>query len=118
MLYKKSMKVLMLVVMVLALSGFTFAFAAANVVDPSKAGDGSGAITGYDVTNIHYVLNTTTPSTIDAVTFELNSPATAVRAKVGATWSPACTLTGSTWSCNISGTTVLSAATLQVVASN
>jgi hypothetical protein len=116
---KKSVKVFVLVVLVLALSGFTYAFAAANTVPATKAGDGSGAITGYTVSNIHYILDASNPTLIDTVTFELDGTATDVYAKVGTgAWSPLCILTGSVWSCDAQGTAVLPALTLQVVAAN
>lgn len=51
----------------------TYAFTAANTVPATKAGDGSGAITGYVITNVSYTLNGTDPSMIDAVTFDLDS---------------------------------------------
>ena len=35
-----------------------FGFAAANTVDPSTAGDGTGDVTGGTASNIHYELNT------------------------------------------------------------
>jgi hypothetical protein len=116
---KKSMKVLLLVVLVLALSGFTYAFAAGNTVPESKAGDGSGTISGYVVSNIHYILDASNPTLIDAVTFQLDGTATDVYAKVGAgSWSPLCTLAASVWTCDVAGTVVLPAVTLQVVAAN
>ncbi|MGE0599721.1 MAG: hypothetical protein AB7J35_11380 [Dehalococcoidia bacterium] len=34
-----------------------FGFAASNNVDPSNAGDGSEAVSGGDVTNIHYIVS-------------------------------------------------------------
>ena len=40
-----------------------YAYTAANVVPASKAGDGAGAITGYTITNVDYVLNGTNPRT-------------------------------------------------------
>jgi hypothetical protein len=50
---------------------------AANTVPATKAGDGSGAITGFVITNVSYALNGTDPSMIDAVTFDLDSIPTA-----------------------------------------
>jgi hypothetical protein len=50
-----------------------FGFAAENIVPDSKAGDGQGAVSGYEVTNIHYVLNDTNPSVVDEVTFDVDS---------------------------------------------
>jgi hypothetical protein len=55
----------------------TYAFTAANTVPATKAGDGSGAITGFVITNVSYTLNGTDPSMIDAVTFDLDSVPTA-----------------------------------------
>ncbi len=120
MLYKKSLKILMLVVLVLALSGFTFALAATNTVPATKAGDGTGTITGYEVSNIHYVLNATNPSNIDSVTFQLDTAAATVHAKVGplGSWSSACSFASPTWTCSVAGTSVSTATSLQVVASN
>jgi hypothetical protein len=121
MFYKKSIKFMVLIVLVLALSGFTFAFAAANIVPDTKAGDGTGDISGYTVSNIHYVLDGTNPSTIDSVTFELSSTAVAVQAKVGplGAWSSACTLSGAVWTCGFTTPPAVTTATsLQVVAAD
>lgn len=49
-----------------------YAFTAASTVPATKAGDGNGAITGYTVTNVHYVLNGADPTKIDSVTFDVN----------------------------------------------
>ena len=120
MFFKKSAKMLVLVVLVIALSGFTYAFAASNVVPPSYAGDGNAAISGYNVTTVRYNLNATTPTTIDTVTFTLNAAATTVRIKLvaaGATWYP-CTNSGLDWTCTTTGAPVLTADNLQVVAAN
>lgn len=48
-------------------------FAASNTVPNSKAGDGSGTVTGYTVTDIDYNLNATNPGNIDSVTLTLNA---------------------------------------------
>ena len=65
------------------LAAVTFALTASNTVPGSKAGAGSGAISGYTVSDIKYTLNATTPTTIDAVAFKLagNVP-TSATAKV------------------------------------
>jgi hypothetical protein len=118
MFFKKSAKMLVLVVLVIALSGFTYAFAAANIVPPSFAGDGSGTISGYTVSLIHYNLNNTTPTTIDSVTFTLSAAATIARIQLNTTWYP-CVITGGTSvSCTTTGALVSSATSLQVVAAN
>lgn len=74
------------------LSGAGYAFAAANTVPTSKAGDGVGAITGYTVSAVVYDLNAAAPQNIDQVTFNLDSvpPASSkIRLKLvsaGASW--------------------------------
>ncbi|MGZ8578256.1 MAG: hypothetical protein ACXWWX_01860 [Actinomycetota bacterium] len=51
----------------------TYAFTAANTVPASKAGDGTGAVTGYVLSSVHYNLNATSPQNVDSVTFTLDS---------------------------------------------
>jgi hypothetical protein len=48
-----------------------YAFTASNTVPATTAGAGSGAVSGYTVTNLHYVLDATTPSNIDSLTFTI-----------------------------------------------
>lgn len=119
---KKSTRFFVVLFLVLVLSMATYAYAAANSLTESGAGDGTQAISGYTVSNIHYVLDSTNPSNISAVTFSLAptagaGPATSVVAQVApsATWS-ACTLTSGTWSCPLTGVTALAASNLRVVA--
>jgi len=86
----RSLKVASVLLIVLVLSMGIYAFAAANTVPASSAGDGSGAISGYTVTAIHYVLNTTNPGNIDSVTFTLSAaPAAGGTVKI--------TLDGTNW---------------------
>ena len=66
-----------------------FAFTASNTVPASKAGDGSGAVTGYVVSSVHYGLNATDPSKADSITFDLDSTPAAgstIKTKVGGNW--------------------------------
>ena len=69
----RSLKLATILLIVLVLSMAIYAFAAANVVPASEAGDGSGAISGYTVSAIHYVLNAANPGNIDSVTFTLSA---------------------------------------------
>ena len=55
-----------------AVAGGAYAFTAANTVPTSNAGAGSGTVSGYTVTNVHYALNATTPSNIDSLTFTVS----------------------------------------------
>ena len=58
----------------MAVAGAAYAFTASNTVPNSVAGSGSGTVSGYTVTNIHYALNSTSPTNVDSVTFTI-SPA-------------------------------------------
>lgn len=118
-LYSRFLPALMLV---LILATAAFAFAAANVVPETGAGDGSGTISGYTVSNIHYNLNATNPANIDSVEFTLaptagaGAPASVqVQLNGGGTWF-SCSLAVGTWTCNLSGVTALNATNLRVVA--
>jgi hypothetical protein len=107
-------------VLALGLGVGGYAFTAANTVAESKAGDGSGEITGYDVSEVDYTLNATDPSTIDSVDFTLDTEPTAgsdVMVQLDSTggeWHD-CTWTGTAASCDTTGESVLDADNLRVV---
>ena len=98
------------------------AFMAANTVPASKAGDGSGLVTGYSVSGIHYTL-ASNPQQVASVEFVLDSAPPAgstVKAQL-ATSGPwfDCTMSGTpavNASCTTTGATVLGATNLTVVA--
>ena len=118
--FTKRIKILFVVMLVLVLAAATNAFAAANTVPTSKAGDGSGVVSGYTVSAIHYALNATNPTTIDTVTFTLDSaPAAGSTIKIklvsaGTTWY-SCTNTTTAVTCTTTSAPVSTADTLQVV---
>jgi hypothetical protein len=56
-----------------ALATGAYAYTDSNTVPATKAGDGSGAITGFVVSSVKYNLNASNPSNIDTVTFTLDS---------------------------------------------
>jgi hypothetical protein len=96
------------------------AMAASNTVPATKAGEGSGIISGYVVTSVQYVLNSD-PSKIDQVKFTLDGSATTVKAKLDASTTTyyACTvITGNNWGCATTSPqlNVLDADILDVVA--
>ena len=64
-------KMLVALIGVLVIGGGAYAFTASNTVPGTTAGSGSGAVSGYTVTNVHYTLNATTPGNIDAVSFTI-----------------------------------------------
>jgi len=73
-------------IVAIAMIGVVMASTASNTVPDSKAGEGQGTITGYDISTVHYQLNASDPSKIDAVTFKLDSAPIAgstIKVKVG-----------------------------------
>jgi hypothetical protein len=54
------------------IAGGAYAFTAANTVPNSTVGAGSGTVSGYTVSNIHYNLDSTTPLNIDSLTFAVS----------------------------------------------
>jgi hypothetical protein len=117
---KNTVKFVIIVVIALALSGFTYAFAAANTVPATYAGDGVGTISGYTITNVEYHLNGTNPGNIDSVSFTLSAAATSVQIKLVAAGTTyyTCSMTGLNASCLTAGATVTAADQLRVIASN
>lgn len=100
------------------------AFTASNTVGASSAGDGSGAISGYTISAIHYNLDSTNPQDLDSLTFTLDSAPPSgstikVRTPSTGAWIT-CANTGASVTCpgsgSLSGVTVASLDTLEVVA--
>ena len=78
------------------------AMTASNTVVDTKAGDGTGTITGYAVSSVSYTLNATDPGKIDAVAFSLDATPAA-----GATIKIKLVSSGSSWyTCSNTGTAV------------
>jgi hypothetical protein len=69
---RRKISVIVAVVAALAIGGGAYAFTASNTVPATTAGAGAGAVSGYTVTNIHYVLDSTTPGNIDSLTFTIS----------------------------------------------
>ena len=117
----RNFKILFVVFVIAIISVSAYAFAAANTVPATKAGDGLGVVSGYTVTSVAYTLNGTDPSTLDSVSFDLGAAATQVKVQLVATTGSwyACTLTaGTTWSCDTTGLTVSTIDQLRVVAAS
>lgn len=99
-----------------------YAYTAANTVEESRAGDGAGTISGYDVSAVEYDL-ATDPTDIAAVRFTLNHDATTVKAKVssGGTTYADCSesATANVWECDLTvDNSVLGADELTVIATS
>jgi hypothetical protein len=118
----KNLKIVFALIAVLAIAVASYAFAAANIVPDTQAGEGEGAVTGYTVTSVVYNLNATDPSTLDSVGFDLGDAALAGQVQVqlvdGGTWY-VCTLdTGTVWECTTTGLLVSTIDQLRVVAAS
>ncbi len=121
--FKRNLKLAFALLALMVLMVAVYGFAASNTVGASAAGDGSAAISGYTISNIHYNLNATNPATIDSMTFTV-APAIpaggAVHVKListGTTYT-SCTVTaGTNVSCTFAGgVPVLNADELRVIA--
>jgi len=113
----RSSKLFVVVIVVLILATSAYAFAAANTVPASKAGEGAGAISGYTVSNIVYTFDTANPSNLTGVAFTLDAAATNVSVSVTAAGTlSACTGGPTNWTCALTGVTVTNATSLRVVA--
>ncbi|MFP5352722.1 MAG: hypothetical protein ACLGIB_09185 [Actinomycetota bacterium] len=112
-------KVLGLVMVVGVMAASTYAFTAANSVPATEAGDGAGAITGYQVSAIEYLPDATDPSKVDGVRFILDAAAETVRAQIDrdasvtgsadSAWS-SCTSVGGTNVLDLLGNTIVAPA--------
>jgi hypothetical protein len=120
----RTFKALLAVMTVMILAGAAYAFAAANTVPTTKAGDGLGVISGYTVTNVVYTLNGTDPSLLDSVSFDLGAAASQVQIQLVAAGGDfyACTEVGVTtvWTCNTTSPSfaIVDADQLRVIAAS
>ena len=119
----RNLKVLSVILVVIVLAASAYAFAAANTVPATKAGSGSGAISGYTVSNVIYNLNTSDPSLLDSVDLTLDAAAVNVQIKLvnaGSTWYDCSVVSGNDWTCDTTSPaqTVAAMDELEVVASS
>lgn len=100
----------------------TLGFAATNTFTSSYAGDGTGTISGYSVSNIHYTLDTN-PANVTSISFNTVPVMTGTSTRRisldnGANWLPAGNCTGTApVVCTVSAS-VLSLATIRLVAAD
>jgi hypothetical protein len=118
---------LAVVLLVLIVAASAYAFAAANVVPESGAGDGAATVSGYTVTGVTYTLNTADPSKIDAVKFDIAPTAGAaapttvkIQLITSGTWF-GCTVgtpapPKTPWTCSVTAVTASAANNLRIVA--
>ena len=67
----RNFKVLLIALIIFAVAGSAYAFAAANTVPDSAAGYKASVVSGYTVTSIAYDLDATDPTLVDAITFDI-----------------------------------------------
>jgi hypothetical protein len=72
----RNFKVLLVALVVIAVAGSAYAFAAGNTVPVSAAGYTAKVVSGYTVTDIVYDLNAADPTTIDKITFGIDPSTT------------------------------------------
>ena len=117
-----NLRLLIALAIIAILATAAYGFAAANTVQKSRAGDGSGDISGYTVTNISYQLDSADPGLIAGVTFKTNVAATTVKAQLttDGAWYGCTSSDNLSWTCAAanaaSETTVAAADPLRVVA--
>ena len=115
---KRSIKFFIIVLVAFAFASVATAYAAANTVPSSAAGEGSGAISGYVVSNIDYTLDSANPSSITGVAFDLDAAAGTVKVSLVTGGATTACVHGSLfhWTCAVT-VPVVSANNLTVVAS-
>lgn len=102
-----NIRLLVVLAIIAIMAAAAYGFAASNTVPTSRAGDGSGTISGYKVSNIQYVVDSADPSNIASVNFSLNHPARVVEVQLlstGDSWHTCAAYAGDTtgqnWTCN------------------
>jgi hypothetical protein len=65
----RNFKILMVMMLVFVLVGSSYAFAAANTIELSNAGQGEKMVSGYGITDLKYNLKLGDPTSVDTITF-------------------------------------------------
>lgn len=74
----RNFKVLMVIMLVFVLIGSSYAFAAANTIEVSNAGQGDVPVSGYEISDLVYNLNATDPTKVDTIVFNVTPDAAGV----------------------------------------
>ena len=114
---------IVILMVALVFASTAYAMAASNTLaDAGKAGDGNNTVSGYTVTNVTYNLNTTNPSLVASVEFDLDAAASDVQASLTdlsgptETFADSCTNSGTHWTCTFTGVTALDTDNFRVIA--
>jgi hypothetical protein len=118
-----NLRLLVVLAIIAIMATAAYGFAASNTVPTSRAGDGSGAISGYKVSNVHYTMDQNNPTNITEVDFDLNHTANTVQVRLVSnggwfTCDPVTAAPDMSWTCTISGVTVAAANSLEVAAAD
>jgi hypothetical protein len=121
---RKRSRLVFLLVLAVILAATTYGFAAANTFADTTdelVGEGNTTISGYEVSNIVWTLNSSNPTAFQQVEFDLDGAAAEVYAGIGAGGSvewATCTFTSPTATCDLSAlaTTVQQADAFHVAA--
>ena len=70
--YRSPITIIAAVGIGLLIAGGAYAFTASNTVPNATVGAGTGAVSGYTITAMHYSLDATTPTNIDSVSFTIS----------------------------------------------
>lgn len=113
----RNFKVLLIALVVIALAGSAYAFAASNTIEASAVGSGVSTVSGYDVTNIVYNFAAGDPTEVTSIEFDLDQAAATVQIQLDATpttgdtawdWAP-CTISTLHVTCTPTSTLLTSA---------
>jgi len=115
---KKTWQLILTLALMALLATAAYAVTATNIVPATKAGDGSGAVSGYTISNVVYTLDNASPQNIASWQFDLDAAASTVQSKLvsgSGTYTACVHGAGFHWTCTLS-TTVASADQLRVIA--
>jgi hypothetical protein len=85
----RSLKILLIALVVVILTGTTYAFASAITLSPSNAGTGTSALPDYTVTSVEYTSDAVDATLLGSVTLVLDNPASDVKINLLGTTTPA-----------------------------
>jgi len=99
-------KYLTLVLVLIILASAAYGLAAANVVPETGAGEGTGTVSGYTISNIAYTLLTTDPSKVESLSIDVAPTEGAgaagdvrITVDAGTTWISCTGPVTTTWTC-------------------
>ena len=100
--------------------GAAYAYADSNTMGAPAGGEGSGAVSGFVASDVHYDLVSGNPSVVEGVSFSLDVQPPAgstleVSLDGGGTWSP-CTASAADVDCSTPATPLSGVGELKVVA--